>query len=166
MSFPTLVDELCNVSWQGSLRWLTRFVTLLPSSLSTRLLQLFFHVKSAEGFGEGLSSCVQPLLQLTLPANLVRFKLSHYEGITYRILMNDADILVLVCAVTVMRYVALLSFSVFQEVDEDSDWLIDWFLRWEGGCFFPPGNSHKRDKIKNQGEVKFYLPFPYIRDVL
>ena len=105
MSFPTLVDELCNVSWQGSLRWLTRFVTLLPSSLSTRLLQLFFHVKSAEGFGEGLSSCVQPLLQLTLPANLVRFKLSHYEGITYRILMNDADILVLVCAATVMRYV-------------------------------------------------------------
>ena len=87
---------------------------MLPSSLSTRLLQLFFHVKSAEGFGEGLSSCVQPLLQLTLPANLVRFKLSHYEGITYRILMNDADILVLVCAVTVMRYVALLSFSVFQ----------------------------------------------------
>ena len=64
---------------------------------------------------------MQPLLQLTLPANLVRFKLSHYEGITYRILMNDADILVLVCAVTVMRYVALLSFSVFQEVDEDSD---------------------------------------------
>ena len=169
MSFPTLVDELCNVSWQGSLRWLTRFVTLLPSSLSTRLLQLFFHVKSAEGFGEGLSSCVQPLLQLTLPANLVRFKLSHYECITCRIL-NDTDILVLVCAATVMRYVCsspvIFSFPRSWWGFGCLDWLIDWFLRWEGGCFFPPGNSHKRDKIKNQGEVKFYLPFPYIRDVL
>ena len=159
MSFPTLVDELCNVSWQGSLRWLTRFVTLLPSSLSTRLLQLFFHVKSAEGFGEGLSSCVQPLLQLTLPANLVRFKLSHYEGITYRILMNDADILVLVCAVTVMRYVALLSFSVFQEVDEDSDWLIDSWGGREGV------SSHQEiptrgTKSKIRGKWNFTSHFP------
>ena len=159
MSFPTLVDELCNVSWQGSLRWLTRFVTLLPSSLSTRLLQLFFHVKSAEGFGEGLSSCVQPLLQLTLPANLVRFKLSHYEGITYRILMNDADILVLVCAVTVMRYVALLSFSVFQEVDEDSDWSIDSWGGREGV------SSHQEiptrgTKSKIRGKWNFTSHFP------
>ena len=159
MSFPTLVDELCNVSWQRSLRWLTRFVTLLPSSLSTRLLQLFFHVKSAEGFGEGLSSCVQPLLQLTLPANLVRFKLSHYEGITYRILMNDADILVLVCAVTVMRYVALLSFSVFQEVDEDSDWLIDSWGGREGV------SSHQEiptrgTKSKIRGKWNFTSRFP------
>ena len=159
MSFPPLVDELCNVSWQGSLRWLTRFVTLLPSSLSTRLLQLFFHVKSAEGFGEGLSSCVQPLLQLTLPANLVRFKLSHYEGITYRILMNDADILVLVCAVTVMRYVALLSFSVFQEVDEDSDWSIDSWGGREGV------SSHQEiptrgTKSKIRGKWNFTSHFP------
>ena len=101
---------------------------------------------------------MQPLLQLTLPANLVRFKLSHYEGITYRILMNDADILVLVCAVTVMRYVALLSFSVFQEVDEDSDSIDRLILEVGGRVFLPTRKFPQEGQNQKSGGSEILPP--------